>query len=71
MTTELRKRSTGEHLGRITVSIGLATYRQRESTEALIERADASLQAAKGNGRNQVLGETESTLTALADSDVG
>jgi diguanylate cyclase len=71
MTNELRKRSTGEHLGRITVSIGLATYRKRESTEALIERAEVSLQAAKGNGRNQVMGETESMLTALADSGVG
>jgi diguanylate cyclase len=71
MTNELRKRSTGEHLGRITVSIGLATYRKRESTEALIERADVSLQASKGNGRNQVMGETESMLTALADSGVG
>jgi diguanylate cyclase len=71
MTNELRKRSTGEHLGRITVSIGVATYRRRESTEALIERADVSLQAAKVNGRNQVMDETESTLTSLAASDVG
>jgi diguanylate cyclase len=71
MTNELRKRSTGEHLGRVTVSIGVASYRQRESTEALIDRAAVSLQAAKGNGRNQVMDETESSLTSLADSVVG
>jgi diguanylate cyclase len=71
MTNELRKRSTGEHLGRITVSIGVATYRKRESSQALTERADVSLHAAKHNGRNQVMGETESALTALADSPVG
>jgi diguanylate cyclase len=71
ITNELRKRSTGEHLGHITVSIGIATYRQRESTEALMERADVSLQAAKGAGRNQVMDESESRLTSLAASDVG
>jgi diguanylate cyclase len=71
MTKELRKRSTGEQLGRITVSIGAAAYRQRESAEALIERADLSLHAAKQGGRNQVMGETESALTSLADCRVG
>jgi diguanylate cyclase len=71
MTNELRKRSTGEHLGRITVSIGVATHRKRESSQALIERADVSLQAAKHNGRNQVMGETESAFTSLADSHPG
>jgi diguanylate cyclase len=71
MTNELRKRSTGEHLGRITVSIGVATYRQREPAQTLVERADVSLRAAKRHGRNQVAGETDSALTSLADSPVG
>ena len=71
MTKELRKRSTGEQLGRITVSIGVAAYRQRESAEGLIERADLSLHAAKQGGRNQVMGETESALTSLGDCRVG
>jgi diguanylate cyclase len=71
MTKELRKRSTGEHLGRITVSIGAAAYRQREPAQALIERANLSLHAAKHSGRNQVMGETESALTSLVDCRVG
>ena len=71
MTKGLRKRSTGEHLGRITVSIGAAAYRQREPAQALMERADLSLHAAKHGGRNQVIGETESALTSLADCRVG
>jgi len=69
MTKELRKRSTGEQLGRITVSIGAAAYRQQEPAQALIERADLSLQAAKQGGRNQVMGEN--AVTALADGRVG
>ena len=69
MTKELRKRSTGEQLGRITVSIGAAAYRQQEPAQALIERADLSLQAAKQGGRNQVMGET--AVTSLADCRVG
>jgi diguanylate cyclase len=59
MTRELIKRSTGEHLGRITISIGVATLRRGESAQALIGRADACLYAAKGNGRNRVVCETD------------
>jgi diguanylate cyclase len=71
MANELMKRSTGEHLGRITVSIGVATYRQGEPAQALIERTAASLHAAKDNGRNRVICEVESALTSLAESRVG
>jgi diguanylate cyclase len=63
MTKELMKRSTGEHLGRVTVSIGVATMRKGETAQSLIERADACLYAAKRNGRNRVMCETDPEVT--------
>jgi diguanylate cyclase len=59
MTKELMKRSTGERLGRITISIGVAVLRRSESAQVLIERADKCLYAAKRNGRNRVICETD------------
>jgi diguanylate cyclase len=59
MAKELVKRSTGAQLGRVTMSIGVATLRPQESMQALIERADACLYAAKRNGRNCVVAENE------------
>lgn len=47
-------RSTDEHLGRITLSAGVAEFSGAETVEDLIERADAALYTAKHNGRNQV-----------------
>ena len=40
MTKELMKRSTGEHLGRVTVSIGVATLHKPDSPQSFIERTD-------------------------------
>lgn len=51
---EVINRSTGELLGRITMSVGIAQYYPKENIEQLIERADAALYTAKHNGRNQV-----------------
>jgi diguanylate cyclase len=59
MTKELMKRSTGEHLGRVTISIGVAALRGGESMASLIERADACLYAAKRTGRNRVISESD------------
>ena len=59
MTKELMKRSTGENLGRITVSIGVAALRPGETPQALIERADGCLYAAKRAGRNRVISEAD------------
>ena len=59
MTKELMKRSTGEHLGRVTVSIGVAALRPGDTSASLIERADTCLYAAKHAGRNRVISETD------------
>ncbi|MGI8896728.1 MAG: GGDEF domain-containing protein [Casimicrobiaceae bacterium] len=59
MCKELMKRSTGESLGRVTISVGVATHRKGETPQMLIERADACLYAAKRTGRNKVVCETD------------
>src|SRR5215475_11182446 len=59
MGKELMKRSTGEHLGRITISVGVAMFRRDDTAQSLIGRADAGLYAAKRNGRNRVICETD------------
>ncbi|ESR25098.1 GGDEF domain-containing protein [Lutibaculum baratangense] len=61
---ELVKRSTGESLGRVTMSGGVTQYVESDSTESLIERADQLLYEAKRSGRNRVLsGPAEPDLT--------
>jgi diguanylate cyclase len=56
---ELLKRSTGEKLGRITASFGVASYQPGDNITSFIERADRCLYAAKNAGRNRVVGENE------------
>ena len=63
MAKELMKRSTGEHLGRMTISIGVAALRNGDSGQSLIERADTCLYAAKRHGRNRVMCETDPEVT--------
>ena len=62
MNKELTKRSSGERLGRMTISIGVAVLRADDTAQSLIERADACLYKAKHNGRNCVIGEASATL---------
>jgi len=70
MTKELMKRSTGEHLGRVTVSIGVAVLQKDEAAQSLIERADNCLYAAKRCGRNRVMCETDPEVSSVVSSKV-
>jgi diguanylate cyclase len=63
MTKQLMKRSTHEQLGRITISIGVASLRDGDTAQSLIGRADACLYAAKRAGRNRVINETDPEAT--------
>ena len=58
MSKELVKRSTGENLGKVTISVGVACYRPGDDPGILIERADRCLYAAKRAGRNRVVDES-------------
>jgi diguanylate cyclase len=52
----LLKRSTGQTLGKITVSIGAAEYQAGDDLDTLIDRSDKALYSAKNAGRNIVYG---------------
>lgn len=68
MGKELVKKSTGENLGAITLSLGVARYRTGEPLCQLIQRADASLYAAKHAGRNRVKCEADSDVNLETDA---
>jgi len=62
----LVKKSTGDVLGTITISIGVAQFAPREKAEATVRRADACLYGAKQNGRNLVISEKDSRMAQLS-----
>lgn len=64
MGKELVKRSTGENLGRLTLSIGVSLYEAGDTSQGLIGRADAALYAAKHSGRNAVCSLQSGELSA-------
>ncbi|MDP2118146.1 MAG: diguanylate cyclase, partial [Brevundimonas sp.] len=53
-TRLLRRRSTDDELGAVTLSAGFAQRRPGETASALLDRADAALYASKHAGRNRV-----------------
>jgi diguanylate cyclase len=48
------RKGTGEKLGTVTLSLGVAALMPNETAEDLLERADRALYIAKENGRNRV-----------------
>ncbi len=62
MAKELVKRSTGENLGRVTISSGVAFYKPNDTVHTILARADEAMYAAKNAGRNNV--KTEEDLDA-------
>ena len=55
----ITRRSTGEVLPSITVSIGVGEFQMGEAMSDLIDRCDRALYLAKGTGRNRVVTENE------------
>ena len=70
MSKDLVKRSTGQNLGRVTISLGVATAHKGDTVQSLIARADACLYAAKRNGRNRVICETDPEFTSAVEPKV-
>lgn len=57
-TMRWKLKDTGESLGQVTISIGIAMHKENESVEALIKRADDALYHAKNTGRNKTVTES-------------
>jgi len=70
MSKELKKKSTGEILGRVTISVGVSMLKPGDDTDSLIERADACLYAAKRGGRNRVVCEADPEYMAETRGEV-
>ena len=63
---QFTRRSTGEVLPQITVSIGIGEFQFGESMADLIDRCDRALYMAKKAGRNRVVSERELKLKQVA-----
>jgi diguanylate cyclase len=55
---KLMKKSTGDILGTITISGGVAQLAPDDAAASLLQRADECLYAAKKGGRNRIVTET-------------
>jgi diguanylate cyclase len=62
----LKLKKTGERIGNISCSLGIAQIQAHDTTDTVVERADQALYLAKHSGRNNVKTERElaATLTA-------
>jgi diguanylate cyclase len=54
----LTRRTTGEEISSVTVSIGVAQFRMGETADSMIERCDKALYQAKRLGRNRTVKES-------------
>ncbi|MEQ1754450.1 MAG: GGDEF domain-containing protein [Micropepsaceae bacterium] len=64
------KRSTGEDLGSVTLSLGVAEFAPNEDIADVINRADACLYAAKREGRNRVLTQRDILVSPKSGNPV-
>jgi len=53
----LRRRSTKDHIGAVTLSIGVTNFHKGESTEEFLKRAAQALLRAKSTGRNRIVSD--------------
>jgi len=67
-TKKLVKKSTGDVLGAITISIGVAQFAPGETGDAVVRRADNCLYGAKHNGRNLVINQNDARMAGLETS---
>ena len=58
-TKDWKLKETGETMGKITVSMGIALYKLNEFEEVLIKRVDDALYLAKNRGRDQIVTQDE------------
>jgi diguanylate cyclase len=54
---DLKKKNTGESLGKITLSLGVTAYNTGENDRTFVNRADEALYQSKNSGRNKVTGK--------------
>ena len=67
---ELVRKSSGQRLGHVTISIGAAEFLADDTETCLIERADKCLYAAKAAGRNCIRDKAEERTEPDASSNV-
>lgn len=53
----LKLKGSKKSIGKITISIGVSSFKANDSLESLVERADQAMYRAKVNGRNQIMAE--------------
>ena len=53
---DLKKKNTGESLGKVTLSFGVTAYDHNETADRFQNRADEALYQSKNAGRNRVTG---------------
>lgn len=68
MGRELLKRTSGESLGRVTVSLGIARLRPDDTVNSLLERADLCMYRAKSAGRNRTVTDWDDDVQDLSSA---